>query len=317
MNYIKQYWKQGLLGAVFLGAVILGLTAYGLNQGTGDVVESEEISNGTATLMISSANEIRTNSEIPYEEGNQDNNNGPSEAEEEEGERDGWIEAFGKLNVRESASSESTVVGHFAYGEQVLVSGKAENGFYLVTGADSRSGKEITGYASEEYVLFEEPADPYVYLDVPLYRQYDVRWNGVRLGNSKFTIGSAGCTTTCLAMAKSYLSKETVRPDTMCASLWYDNNGNLGWPDECETRGGSNRYEFLFSKLKEGVPVLVGGKTRSGRQHWVLVVGYTGDAKEFKASDFMINDPGKDNRVNLKQFFDDFPILYKMAYYMG
>ena len=314
MSYVKRYWKQGLAVAALLAVISLGVAVLGTQDSPS---EGEDVSGGTASLIVSSVTEIRTNLEIPYEEGNLENITGPDREVFEDGDRDGWIEAFGKLNVRETASDEGTVIGHFAYGEKITVSGRPENGFYKVTGQDSRSGEEITGYASTEYVVFTEPEDPYIYLDVPLYRQYDVRWNRVSLGNSRYTIGSAGCTTSCLAMSSSFMKKEEIRPDDMCASLWYDNNGNLGWPDDYETRGGSDRYEFLYSKLKEGVPVLVGGKTRAGRQHWVLVIGYTGDGSEFEAADFMINDPGKDNRVNLEQFFDDFPILYKFAYYTG
>lgn len=273
--------------------------------GEGDVETTEE-------ETVEETGEVHT---VPGENPTQPETAASYEAEEE-GERDGWTVAFGKLNVREQPNSTSEVVGHFTYNTKVVVSGKKTAGFYQVTGPDSRTGEEISGYAAADYISATEPEDPYIFLDVPVYRQYDIRWSGVRLGRSRYTIGSAGCTTTCIAMLRSYMTGKVLRPDEVSKTLWYSGEGNLGWPDDLDTKSTTNYMEFIFQQLSKGRPVMVGAKTRSGAQHWVLVVGYVGNAKEFRPADFVINDPGKGKRANLKQFIDDFPRLYKIAYYV-
>ncbi len=231
--------------------------------------------------------------------------------------RTGWITAYGKLNVRSMPDADAEVIGHYVYHAQVTVEGAQQNGFLKLTGADSRSGEEVTGFASAEFVSEEEPADPYVYLDVPVYRQGDVRWSGVRLGRSRHTIGSAGCTTTCIAMLRSYVQKKLIRPDETCASLTYGDQGDLAWPSDLETHETKGYLELILRELNRGYPVMVGAKGYGGNQHWVLVIGYEGDGTELRAVDFRINDPGKDKRDNLKQFIEDYPRMYKLATYAG
>ncbi|MBQ5951249.1 MAG: SH3 domain-containing protein [Lachnospiraceae bacterium] len=232
-------------------------------------------------------------------------------------ERAGWVSAFGMLNVREAPNAEAEQIGRFTYHTQVRVLGPVRDGFYEVTGPDSRSGEDITGYASAEFITQEEPEDPYVMFDVPTFRQGDVRWSGVRLGRSRYTIGSAGCTTCCIAMLRSYVKKTIIRPDKVCASLSYSETGNLAWPSDLQTHETVGYLNVILKELRRGYPMMIGAKSRDGNQHWVLVVGYVGNGTNLKAADFIINDPGKDKRDNLKQFIDDYPRLYKMASYAG
>lgn len=229
-----------------------------------------------------------------------------------------WIITFGKLNIREETNTDSKILGHFVYHQQVTIVGAPENGFYRVVGNDSRSGEEITGYSHGDYMSLEEPNPDFVYLDIPGYKQTDERWSDIKLGSSRRTMEAIGCATCSLAMSETYINKTYIYPSTMEKQLWYDSRGNLGWPADYTTTTSSNNYlEFIFNKLQEGIPVLVGAETRSGRPHWVLVVGYCGNGKKFYAADFMINDPLPDKRTNLKHFFRDYPRFYKMAYYSG
>lgn len=229
-----------------------------------------------------------------------------------------WVSTFGRLNVRESTTTDSKKIGHFVYHQQVTVEGGSENGFYRVKGTDSRTGEELNGYCHGDYMSIEEPNPSFVYMDIPGYKQTDENWANVRLGSTRRTMAQIGCATTCLAMSESYVDKEKVSPKTMEKRLWYDGRGNLGWPADYTTVSSSNNYlEFIFNKLQEGVPVLVGAETRNGSPHWVLVTGYCGNGEKFYAADFMINDPLPDKRWSLKQFFRDYPRFYKMAYYSG
>ncbi len=240
------------------------------------------------------------------------------EAEAYTGDRPAWVTTFGKLNVREQANTESSVIGHFVYRQEVTITGTDVDGFYAVAGEDSRTGEVLNGYCHGDYLSEAEPEEPYVYLDVPAYKQTDGRWGDVTLGSSKRKMKDIGCATTCLAMSKSFLTKTMVYPDDMEELLWYDKKGNLGWPKTYTWTTDSTYYlETIFEKLHEGIPVLVGSEKKNGRPHWVLVVGYCGDGENFYPSDFLINDPLPDNRTNLKQFFETYPVFYKMAFYTG
>lgn len=257
---------------------------------------------------------------LPEEEPEPETEALPEEEPETEytGERSAWVTTFGKLNVRAQANTESDIQGHFVYRQEITVSGVPENGFYAAVGEDSRSGETISGWCHQDYLTFEEINDPAVYLDVPAYKQTDGRWAGEKIGSTKKTIGAIGCTTTCLAMTKSFIEKTTVYPDDMEELLWYDKNGNLGWPKTYTTSRDSTYYmETIFEQLHKQIPVLVGATKKNGKPHWVLVVGYSGDGQNFYPSDFLINDPLPDNRTNLADFFGTYPKFYKMAYYTG
>ena len=184
--------------------------------------------------------------------------------------------------------------------------------------SDSYSGEEISGYCYGEYLTFEEPGEPQVQLDIAAYYQTDSQWAEEKIGSTKKTIGAIGCTTTCMAMSESYLTRTEILPNEMEDQLWYDENGDMGWPDTYTWTTDETHYlEVIFGKLHEGIPVLVGAERHNGRPHWVLVTGYQGDASEFTEEDFIINDPLTSYRTTLQQFFDEYPEFYKIAYYTG
>ena len=242
----------------------------------------------------------------------------PEETEEYTGERPAWISSFRKLNVRQAPDTESEVLGFFEYRQEITVTGADENGFYLAVGTDSYSGEEISGYCYGEYLTFEEPGEPQVQLDIAAYYQTDSQWAEEKIGSTKKTIGAIGCTTTCMAMSESYLTQTEILPNEMEDQLWYDENGDMGWPDTYTWTTDEPHYlEVIFGKLHEGIPVLVGAERHNGRPHWVLVTGYQGDASEFTEEDFIINDPLTSYRTTLQQFFDEYPEFYKIAYYTG
>lgn len=72
--------------------------------------------------------------------------------------------------------------------------------------------------------------------------------------------------------------------------------------------------EKIHEILSEGKPVLIGAKTSSGAQHWVVVTGFYG-GEELSPALFSINDPGSSKNKNLGQFFASFPYLYKYFSY--
>lgn len=236
--------------------------------------------------------------------------------------RDAWIVSFGALNVRRFCYAHGTVIGSFASGQKITVTGPASYGFYPVSGTDAETGEQIRGYCSVDYVSFMEYTGPAVRLDVVKYKQTDERWGEMKLGNSRYTLAQVGCTTTCFAMCESYLTGTEITPDRMAEQLIYSNEGNLYWPEEYRQDYGSDYLIKIYQKLHQGIPVLIGAKRKNGSQHWVLVTGYDPGDKEItkssqlKSSDFIINDPGS-GRNTLAEFFRDLPYFIKIAYYTG
>ena len=214
------------------------------------------------------------------------------------------------VNIRSGPGTSYKKLGTLAKGTNAVVL-SSSNGWSRVLYAGTK-----TGYISNRY-LGSIAAYPAIRLTVPRLRQGDSRWSSVTLGSasgSSQTIARIGCTTCCISMLESYRTGTTVRPDVMASRLKYTSGGALYWPDNYITNSDSDYLARIYSVLKQGKPVIVGGKTSSGRQHWVVVTGYSG-GNSLKASGFIINDPASTGRTNLQQLFNDYPTFHRMAYY--
>ena len=209
-----------------------------------------------------------------------------------------------------SKSNLSTSLGYVYANDKCYIIGTSGNYYQVLcpwTGggyqicwvnksAFSSSGSSVTSSA--------------IKLNVPLYKQNDSRWANVYIGNK--TIGSIGCTTTCIAMVYSYNTGTTVYPNAVKNKLKYSNN-DLYWSSISNVGLTSKQYNCsmsndilstIYSKLKAGKPVIIGAQTSSGgSQHWVVITGYTGSSTtNFSTADFTINDPGSCNYSTLKAF---------------
>jgi len=213
----------------------------------------------------------------------------------------------GSLNVRSGAGTGYGRVASLTKGEVVLV--------LSATGSWSRvlyHGTK-TGYVSSSYLSGNASPGSYsaVSLAVPSFKQTDSRWSGTKLGSSGKTIGQIGCTTTAIAMMESYRTGTILYPDAMAKKLSYTSSGSVYWPGDYTAVTSSKDYlASIYQKLKQGKPVLLGMKTASGSQHWVVVTGFTGDSS-LSASAFTINDPGSSHRTTLQQFISTYPVFYK------
>lgn len=228
--------------------------------------------------------------------------------------RPAYINTFGRLNVRSEPEAEAEVIGAFSYREQITVTGRTEDGYYQVSGTDIDSGETVKGYCLAEMISEGEVPDAYVILDVPSFKQADEQWTNVALGDRE-TLGTAGCTTTCLAMLYSYLEDETIYPDEMAAQINYTTEGNLTFSKDFVHYNGSYLYEIIFEKLQAGMPVLFSRINPATTSHWVLVIGYVGDGVTFNEEDFIINDPGSASRFTLADFSRDYTVFNKIVYY--
>lgn len=216
----------------------------------------------------------------------------------------------GTLNVRAGAGTSYAVIGSLNKGKWVVVLSES-NGWSKIL----YQGTKV-GYVSSQYMK-KQSSDTYsaISLNVPDYKQTDSRWADVTLGSSGKTIRSIGCTTTALAMTESYRLGYTIYPDAMSKKLSYSSSGSLYWPTNyLTTTDGTNYLQQIYQLLKQGKPVIIGAKTSSGNQHWVVVTGFTG-GNSLSAANFKINDPGTSSRTNLSQFLNAYPAFYKLVYY--
>lgn len=212
----------------------------------------------------------------------------------------------GGLNVRNGAGTSHSKIGSLAKGEAVVV--LAESGSWsriLYHGTK-------TGYVSSQYLSAKFPR---VSLDVLNFKQMDPRWADVVIGDSGKTIAQIGCATTAIAMMESKRTGSVINPPEMVRKLTYTPTGNVYWPSHYRVITNEAGYlEAIYELLRQGKPVLLGCRNSAGKQHWVVVTGFTGGA-ELTESDFIIRDPGSNNRGNLRQFLDVYSIFYKFFHY--
>ncbi len=217
----------------------------------------------------------------------------------------------GTLNVRGGAGTNYQVTGSLTKGETVIVL-SSSNGWSRILYHGIK-----TGYVSSQYLSTTSQSTAYskISLNLPNFKQTDSRWANVKIGTSGKTISQIGCATTAIAMMESYRNKTTIYPDAMSKKLSYSSSGNLYWPSDYKATTSSSGYlQAFYNALSEGKPILFGAKTSAGRQHWVVVTGYTGGST-LTASGFTINDPGSNSRVNLQQFLNEYPVFYKYFVY--
>ncbi|MCI8497359.1 MAG: SH3 domain-containing protein [Clostridiales bacterium] len=219
----------------------------------------------------------------------------------------------GTLNVRTGAGISYTKVASLQKGETVITLSNS-GGWSRILYHGTK-----TGYVNSQYLMSASQNTGSGYsklsLSIPSYQQTDSRWANYKIGNSDKTIAQIGCATTAIAMIESYRNNTTIYPDAMSRKLSYSSSGDLYWPSDYKVTTSSSGYlQAFYNTLKEGKPVLFGAKTSTGRQHWVVVTGYTG-GDTLTAANFTINDPGSNSRVNLQQFINAYPVFYKYFVY--
>lgn len=220
------------------------------------------------------------------------------------------------LNVRRGPGTSYGWISSLPKGKTIVVL-STQNGWSRILYNGTK-----TGYVSTQYLSFSSSGNagssvsyPAISLKVPDYKQTDSRWGHITLGSSGQTIARIGCATTAIAMMESYRQGKTIYPDAMSKQLRYTASGAVYWPSHfASVTPAANYLQDIYAKLKAGKPVLIGATTVYGGQHWVVITGYTG-GDTLTASGFRINDPGTTERVNLQQFFNAYPNLYKYFYY--
>lgn len=212
------------------------------------------------------------------------------------------------LNVRSGAGTSYSKTGSLSKGETVIVL-STSGGWSRVLYHGTK-----TGYVSAQYLSLNASYSA-VSLSVPSFKQTDSRWASAQVGSSGKTMAQIGCATTAIAMMESYRTGSTIYPDAMSQKLTYTASGSVYWPSDYVTVTNSAGYlSAVYSQLKQGRPVLFGAKNSSGKQHWVVITGFTGGSS-LTASGFTINDPGSSSRTDLQRFLDEYPTFYKYFHY--
>ncbi|MGM9970557.1 MAG: SH3 domain-containing protein [Anaeroplasma sp.] len=213
----------------------------------------------------------------------------------------------GNLNVRSGPSTSYSIIESISNNDYVIVL-QNSSGWAKVLFEGNK-----TGYVSNTYLKSNE-IYPAKKLNVVSFKQYDSRWANNIIGNSNKTIKQSGCLLTSMAMSESYRKSTTITPPIMMKSLSFTSSGDMYWPSNYTQSTSSNYLTIIYNQLKQGKPVILGAKTKSGSQHWVLVYGYNG-GNTLTPSGFLIHDPGSDTRSTLAHLFDSYPNFYKIAYY--
>ena len=212
----------------------------------------------------------------------------------------------GGLNVRSGAGTSYSKVATVYKGEAVILlstSGGWSRILYHGTKTGYVSAQYLSGYYSG------------VSLSVPNFKQTDSRWASITIGTSGKTFSQIGCATTAIAMLESFRTGTTIYPNVMAQQLNYTPSGSVYWPSHYTVVTNSSGYlSTIYNLLKQGKPVLFGAVNSYGKQHWVVITGYTGGSS-LTASGFTIHDPGTWSRTNLQQFLNEYPSFYKYFYY--
>ena len=158
-----------------------------------------------------------------------------------------------------------------------------------------------------------------VALAVPAFRQADPRWHDVPLGETKDTLGQAGCALTSAAMVLKWYGIDT-DPRRLNAYLTahqgYEGNGYIVWEKAADlAKGGLEKaYEDLPSywridwQLINGNPVIVRIHLPGGGTHFVVIAGKRG-------FDYLILDPGAGWNKGLYPLREITPKIDGLRYY--
>lgn len=214
----------------------------------------------------------------------------------------------GYLNVRAGAGTSYSAIAKLQKNDAVLILSTVGD-WYRILFDGTKTGYVAAGYLKKQNNA--ATASDAVRLNVPNFKQTDSRWSSVTLGTSGKTLGSIGCTTTCIAMTESYRTGNNIYPDAMSKKLTYSASGSLYWPSNYVT-DTSVSLAKIKAQLQKKKPVIVGLKTNAGSMHWVVVTGF--DSNNY-GDIYYVNDPGSSSRTLLSDVIQKYPQFYKMAYY--
>lgn len=212
----------------------------------------------------------------------------------------------GSLNIRKGKSTSTEIIGKLSNKTSVLVIDVKSDWSKIIF-----HGNKV-GYVSSSY-LENKTSSSAISLDTFDYKQYDVRWKNLTLGNTKYTMQQIGCVTTALAITEAYRINPSITPITMLNQLRYTSGGAAYWPSQYKAYTGKDYLQKIYKNLQNNKPVLLGSKTSAAKQHWVVITGFKGG--NMVPNQFEIRDPGFSTKTTLDQHIKDYPNFYKLMLY--
>lgn len=142
--------------------------------------------------------------------------------------------------------------------------------------------------------------------DIVCYRQDDVRWDDEKLGESRFTLRSSGCLTSCIASALSMGRGVEETPETLNEKFSlgqvYDAEGNIQWGKLREVEDyqvdvyQEVSADIIDSCLLEGKYPIVRVRMKGvGNFHYVLIIGA-------QNGEYLCMDPLRDEVTGLAAY---------------
>jgi len=144
------------------------------------------------------------------------------------------------------------------------------------------------------------------------YKQYNYEYEYVRGCNPTCTIHRYGCLITSITMALNQIEKKNYTPVDVAKIMTFNSDGDA-------TSYGSSNFkairhstiqpalQALLNSLRNGRIAIFGSSGPSG-WHFVAVYGYNGNYKSpLNTVNFLIHDPGFNNRSNLSLHITVYP----------
>lgn len=126
--------------------------------------------------------------------------------------------------------------------------------------------------------------------------QQDPRWANVTLGNSRYTIGRYGCTTTCLSMLSDYFKCYQAPDKVAKGGAKYTLDGYIIWESlnfssmAFEARVRSRDDKMIQTSLNDRTRAVILNVNNGA--HWVVAVN-----KVLFSNDYWVIDPWSGNKV--------------------
>lgn len=149
-------------------------------------------------------------------------------------------------------------------------------------------------------------------LNTKEYKQYNYEYEYVRGCSPACTIHRYGCLITSITMALNQIEKKNYTPVDVAKIMSFNSDGDAtyyGSSNFKATRHSNTQQalQAILKSLKNGRIAIFGSSGASG-WHFVAVYGYTGNSKSpLNSNDFLIHDPGSNNRSNLYLHINVYP----------
>lgn len=165
-----------------------------------------------------------------------------------------------------------------------------------ITGKLTIDNMDIFGSEINDNSIF---SDTEVYMDIPLYHQYEGGWEDETYGEG--TIRTLGCCLCSFSMIADYFTQDKITPHTINEYIKKTDGGSLNRKTLSkhygfsETTSAKNvNVELIMSELSKGHPIIIHIRpgclgTNGTYGHFVVLHGYTLNGN---VSQFYVRDPG-------------------------